>query len=111
MLSAMLADAVAIPFLGGEPFLPGIALRHPRDYLPAAVLACSAPSRPRPAVPPRKPPARPGNGHAPRCSRPPRCRRSRPWMMFMLGISYWSWHLQLDGAGNLEEGQNRPGAA
>jgi CIC family chloride channel protein len=46
MLSAMLADVVAIPFLGDRPFLagfpPGIALRHPRDYLLVAVLAVAA---------------------------------------------------------------------
>jgi chloride channel protein, CIC family len=46
MLSAMLADAVAIPLLGNRPFLngfpPGIALVHPRDYLLVAVLAVLA---------------------------------------------------------------------
>jgi len=46
MLSAMLADAVAIPFLGSAPFLrgfpPGIALHHPRNYLLVAVLAVVA---------------------------------------------------------------------
>ena len=46
MLSAMLADAVAIPFLGSRPFLngfpPGIALHHPRNYLLVAVLAVVA---------------------------------------------------------------------
>jgi chloride channel protein, CIC family len=46
MLSAMLADAVAIPFLGNRPFLngfpPGIALHHPRNYLLVAVLAVVA---------------------------------------------------------------------
>ena len=46
MLSAMIADAVAIPFLGSQPFLygfpPGIALRHPGDYLLVAVLAVVA---------------------------------------------------------------------
>ncbi len=46
MLSAMIADAVAIPFLGSKPFLsgfpPGIALAHPRDYLLVAVLAVVA---------------------------------------------------------------------
>jgi chloride channel protein, CIC family len=46
MLSAMLADAVAIPFLGNSPFLrgfpPGIALHHPRNYLLVAVLAVAA---------------------------------------------------------------------
>jgi CIC family chloride channel protein len=46
MLSAMLADVVAIPFLGDRPFLagfpPGIALRHPGDYLLVAVLAVTA---------------------------------------------------------------------
>jgi chloride channel protein, CIC family len=46
MLSAMIADAVAIPFLGDKPFLhgfpPGIALVHPRDYLLVAVLAVIA---------------------------------------------------------------------
>jgi chloride channel protein, CIC family len=46
MLSAMIADAVAIPFLGDKPFLhgfpPGIALVHPRDYLLVAVLAVAA---------------------------------------------------------------------
>ena len=46
MLSAMLADAVAIPFLGSRPFLNGfprgIALVHPGDYLLIAVLAVVA---------------------------------------------------------------------
>jgi CIC family chloride channel protein len=46
MLSAMLADAVAIPFLGNRPFLSGfpsgIALQHPRNYLLIAVLAVVA---------------------------------------------------------------------
>ena len=46
MLSAMIADAVAIPFLGGRPFLSGfpsgIALHHPRNYLLVAVLAVVA---------------------------------------------------------------------
>jgi chloride channel protein, CIC family len=46
MLSAMLADAVAIPFLGNRPFLngfpPGIALHHPRNYLLVAALAVVA---------------------------------------------------------------------
>ena len=46
MLSAMIADAVAIPFLGDKPFLsgfpPGIALVHPRNYLLVAVLAVVA---------------------------------------------------------------------
>jgi chloride channel protein, CIC family len=46
MLSAMLADVVAIPFLGDRPFLsgfpPGIALHHPRNYLLVAVLAVVA---------------------------------------------------------------------
>ena len=46
LLSAMLADAVAIPFLGSRPFLhglpPGIALHHPGDYLLVAVLAVVA---------------------------------------------------------------------
>jgi CIC family chloride channel protein len=46
MLSAMLADAVAIPFLGNRPFLSGfpsgIALHHPRNYLLIAVLAVVA---------------------------------------------------------------------
>ena len=46
MLSAMLADAVAIPFLGNRPFLngfpAGIALHHPRNYLLIAVLAVIA---------------------------------------------------------------------
>ena len=43
MLAAMLADVVAIPFLGSRPFLSqfpaGIALHHPRNYLLVAVLA------------------------------------------------------------------------
>jgi chloride channel protein, CIC family len=46
MLSAMLADAIAIPFLGGHRFLTGfpsgVALVHPRDYLLIAVLAVVA---------------------------------------------------------------------
>jgi CIC family chloride channel protein len=43
MLSATLADLVAIPFLGSRPFLSafpaGIALHHPRTYLLVAALA------------------------------------------------------------------------
>ena len=46
MLSAMVADAVAIPFLGDKPFLSGfpagITLQHPRNYLFVAVLAVLA---------------------------------------------------------------------
>ena len=46
MLSAMLADAVAIPILGSRPFLsgfpPGISLGHARNYLLIAVLAVVA---------------------------------------------------------------------
>jgi len=46
MLSAMLADVVAIPFLGNHPFLTGfpsgIVLSHPRNYLLVAVLAVVA---------------------------------------------------------------------
>jgi CIC family chloride channel protein len=46
MLAAMLADAVAIPFLGDRPFLQGfpagIALPHPGDYLLVAALAVLA---------------------------------------------------------------------
>jgi CIC family chloride channel protein len=46
MLSAMLADVVAIPFLGSKPFLSqfpaGIALHHPRNHLLVAVLAVLA---------------------------------------------------------------------
>ena len=46
MLSAMLADAVAEPFLGSGPFLSGfpsgIALHHPANYLLVAVLAVLA---------------------------------------------------------------------
>ena len=46
MLSAMLADAVAVPILGNRPFLNGfprgIALVHPGDYLLIAVLAVVA---------------------------------------------------------------------
>ncbi len=46
MLSAMLADAVAIPFLGSAPFLRGfphgIALHHPHNYLLVAALAVVA---------------------------------------------------------------------
>ena len=42
----MIADAVAIPFLGSRPFLhgfpAGIALHHPADYLLVAVLAVLA---------------------------------------------------------------------
>ena len=42
MLSAMVADVVAIPFLGSRPFLrpfpPGIALHHPSTYLLVAAL-------------------------------------------------------------------------
>ena len=43
MLSAMIADVVAIPFLGARPFLSafpaGIALHHPSTYLLVAALA------------------------------------------------------------------------
>jgi len=46
MLSAMIADITAIPFLGDKPFLSGfpagIVLQHPRDYLLVAVLAVVA---------------------------------------------------------------------
>ncbi len=46
MLSAMIADAVAIPFLGDKPFLSGlpanITLQHPRNYLLVSVLAVIA---------------------------------------------------------------------
>jgi chloride channel protein, CIC family len=46
MLSAMIADVVAIPFLGNHPFLTGfpsgITLVHPRNYLLVAVLAVIA---------------------------------------------------------------------
>ena len=46
MLSAMIADVVAIPFLGDKPFLSGfpagITLQHPRNYLLVAVLAVIA---------------------------------------------------------------------
>ncbi len=46
MLSAMIADAVAIPILGDKPFLQGfpaeITLVHPADYLLVAVLAVLA---------------------------------------------------------------------
>jgi CIC family chloride channel protein len=46
LLSAMIADAVAIPILGDRPFLQGfpagIALVHPADYLLVAVLAVLA---------------------------------------------------------------------
>jgi chloride channel protein, CIC family len=46
MLAAMLADAIAIPFLGDRPFLlgfpAGIALPHPGDYLLVAALAVLA---------------------------------------------------------------------
>ena len=46
MASAVLADVVAIGFLGDRAFLagfpPGIALRDPRDYLLVAVLAVAA---------------------------------------------------------------------
>jgi len=46
MLSAMIADVVAIPFLGSRPFLhgfpPGITLVRPADYLLVAVLAVAA---------------------------------------------------------------------
>ena len=46
MLSAMIADAVAIPFLGDKPFLSGfpagITLGSPRNYLLVAVLAVVA---------------------------------------------------------------------
>jgi len=46
MLSAMIADVTAIPFLGDKPFLSGfpagIALQHPGNYLLVAVLAVVA---------------------------------------------------------------------
>jgi len=46
MLSAMIADVTAIPFLGDKPFLSGfpagIALGHGQDYLLVAVLAVIA---------------------------------------------------------------------
>jgi len=46
MLSAMIADVIAIPFLGDKPFLSGfpagIMLHHPRNYLLVAVLAVVA---------------------------------------------------------------------
>ncbi|MFD1720570.1 chloride channel protein [Amnibacterium endophyticum] len=46
MLSAMVADAIAIPFLGGRPFLEQYpvttVLQHPQDYLLVAVLAVIA---------------------------------------------------------------------
>ncbi len=46
MLAAMIADAIAIPFLGNRPFLigfpPGIHLVHPADYLLVAALAVIA---------------------------------------------------------------------
>jgi CIC family chloride channel protein len=46
MLSAMIADAVAIPFLGSQPFLSafpaGIALHHPTTYLLVAALGVVA---------------------------------------------------------------------
>ncbi|HEY3734222.1 MAG TPA: chloride channel protein [Streptosporangiaceae bacterium] len=46
MLSAMIADITAIPFLGDKPFLsgfpPGIVLHHARNYLLVAVLAVVA---------------------------------------------------------------------
>jgi H+/Cl- antiporter ClcA len=46
MLSAMIADVIAIPFLGDRPFLSGfpagIMLHHPRNYLLVAVLAVLA---------------------------------------------------------------------
>jgi chloride channel protein, CIC family len=46
MLSAMIADAVAIPFLGDKPFLhgfpAGIHMVHPADYLLVAALAVVA---------------------------------------------------------------------
>ncbi len=45
-LAAMIADVVAIPFLGDKPFLhgfpPGIHLVHPADYLLVAALAVVA---------------------------------------------------------------------
>src|SRR6202034_281958 len=46
MLSAVVADVVAIPFLGDKPFLSGfpsgLVLHDPRDYLLVAVLAVIA---------------------------------------------------------------------
>jgi CIC family chloride channel protein len=46
MLSAMIADITAIPFLGDKPFLSGfpagITLHHPQNYLLVAVLAVLA---------------------------------------------------------------------
>jgi H+/Cl- antiporter ClcA len=46
ILSAMIADVIAIPFLGDKPFLSGfpagIALHHPATYLLVAVLAVVA---------------------------------------------------------------------
>jgi len=46
MLSSMVADVIAIPFLGDKPFLSGfpagIVLHHPRNYLLVAVLAVVA---------------------------------------------------------------------
>jgi CIC family chloride channel protein len=46
MMSAMIADITAIPFLGNKPFLSGlpadITLPHPRNYLLVAVLAVVA---------------------------------------------------------------------
>ena len=46
MVSAMIADITAIPFLGDRPFLSGfpagIMLQHPRNYLLVAVLAVLA---------------------------------------------------------------------
>jgi CIC family chloride channel protein len=46
MLSAMIADVTAEPFLGSQPFLsgfpPGISLHHARNYLLVAVLAVVA---------------------------------------------------------------------
>ena len=46
MLSAMIADITAMPFLGDKPFLSGfpagITLQHPRNYLLVAVLAVLA---------------------------------------------------------------------
>jgi CIC family chloride channel protein len=46
MLSSMVADVIAIPFLGDKPFLSGfpagITLQHPRNYLFVAVLAVIA---------------------------------------------------------------------
>jgi chloride channel protein, CIC family len=46
MLSAMIADAIAIPFLGDKPFLQGfpvgLAMPHPADYLLVAGLAVIA---------------------------------------------------------------------